>query len=173
MTFTHGGMPALAGTARFDSAMFSNEWVLLAADREVARMLRIPTRHTSVVALEGGRRFDIKPEGWGTVVAMEGDQERYRIERRSWLGRRFEVTGSGFAAEVTSDITPRRWTIRVGGEPVGRIAGTLWSYNRIDIHADIAVPVGALALMWHVLARPWEAASAPGVLRPIRDELAT
>ena len=171
MTFIQGGMPALAGTARFGSPMFSNEWRLLAGDREVARMRRVPTRHTSVVTLAGGRRFDLRPDGWGTVVALEGDQERYRIERRSWLGRRFEVTGSGFAADITSDITPRRWTIRVGGEPVGRIAGTLWSYNRIEAHADIAVPVGALALMWHVLARPWEAAAAPGVLRPIGDAL--
>jgi hypothetical protein len=171
MTFTHGGMPALAGTARFTSDIFSNEWVLESNDRLVARMRRIPARHMSVVALEGDRRFDLRPEGWGTVVAVEGDQERYRIERRSWLGRRFDVSGSGFAAEVTSDITPRRWTIRVGGEPVGRIAGTLWSYNRIEAHADIAVPVGALTLMWHVLARPWEAASAPGVLRPIGETL--
>jgi hypothetical protein len=173
MTFVQGGMPALTGTARFDSAMFSNEWRLISNDREVARLRRVPTRHTSVVALERDRRFDIRPEGWGTVVAFEGDQERYRIERRSWLGHRFEVSGSGFAAEVTSDLTPRRWTIRVGGEPVGRIAGTLWSYNVIEAHADIAVPVGALALMWHVLARPWEAASAPGVLRPIGDALTT
>lgn len=171
MTFTHGGMPALSGTTRFRSGMFSNAWVLMSGDHEVARLYRMPSRHTSVVILEGERRFDLRPEGWGAVVAMEGDDERYRIERRSWLGRRFEMSGSGFACELTSDPAPRRWTLRVGGEPIGRVAGTLWSYNRIQVHSDMAIPVGALALMWHVLARPWEAAAAPGVLRPIGEEL--
>ncbi len=69
---------------------------------------------------------------------------------------------------MTSDILPRRWTLRVGNEPVGRFAGTPFSYNRLRVHTDVAVPVLPLALAWHVLARPWEAAAAPGSLVPQR-----
>jgi hypothetical protein len=67
-----------------------------------------------------------------------------------------------------SDPLPRRWSLRFGSEPVGRLAGGLLSYNHLAVHTDLAVPVVALALTWHVLARPWEAAAAPGALVPQR-----
>jgi hypothetical protein len=61
---------------------------------------------------------------------------------------------------------PRHWTIRVGNEPVGRLFGGLLSYNRLTVEADVGIQVLALVMAWHVLARPWEAAAAPGSLVP-------
>jgi hypothetical protein len=156
---------ALVGEYRFVSRILSNDWELVGQDGVVARLRRIPSTHTSLVSLSDGRRLDLQPAGWGTVVAI-GDAEQARIERQSWWGRRWEVTGVGFGYELTSDPMPRRWTLRIGGHPVGRLAGTIWSYNRIVVQNDVAVPVHAVILAWHVIARPWEAAAAPRVLRP-------
>jgi hypothetical protein len=91
------------------------------------------------------------------------------VERRSWWGRRWDLFGPSFACALTSDPLPRRWSLRYGNEPVGRLAGTLFSYNRLTVHTDVAVPTVSLALAWHVLARPWEAAAAPGALVPVRE----
>ena len=68
------------------------------------------------------------------------------------------------SVELRSEPLPRRWSIRVGSEPVGRLTGGLLSYNHLDVHTDIGVPLTALVLAWHVLARPWEQAAAPGSL---------
>jgi hypothetical protein len=65
-----------------------------------------------------------------------------------------------------SDPIPRHWSLRFGTEPVGHLRGAAFSYNHLKVHTDLAVPLVSLALAWHVLARPWEAAAAPGVLRP-------
>ena len=98
------------------------------------------------------------------VARDPGGEEIARIVRRSWWGRAWEVEAPGFACRLTSDVLPRRWTLRLGSEPVGRIAGGYISYNRVDIETAVAVPVTSLALAWHVIARPWEQAAAPGAL---------
>ena len=166
MTVNRAFRSALVGDHRFESQLFSNDWQLVGPEGVVARLRRIPSTHTSLAALADGRRLEIEPAGWGTVVA-HGDAQKARIERQSWWGRRWEVTGVGFGYELTSDPLPRRWSLRIGGHPVGRLAGTVWSYNRLEVHTDVAVPVHALILAWHVIARPWEAAAAPRSLRPI------
>jgi hypothetical protein len=158
--------PVVVGECRFDSRIFSNVWRLLHQGQVVARMRRVPSRHLSVVELSDGTEYRLEPRGWGTVVALQDDAERGRITRRSWWGRSWDLTSTGFAYGLVSDPMPRRWTLRVGNEPVGRLAGTLWSYNQLRVQVDVAVPVLALVLAWHVLARPWEAAAAPGSLVP-------
>ncbi|MCJ7724855.1 MAG: hypothetical protein MUP76_00495 [Acidimicrobiia bacterium] len=129
-------------------------------------MRRIPRQHVSEVSLDDGTNIRLEPDGWGTVVAREGDKEWGRIVRRSWWGRRWDLISPTFGYTITSDPLPRRWTIRVGNEPVGRLSGGLLSYNRLTVQADVAVSVLPLVMSWHVLARPWEAAAAPGALVP-------
>jgi hypothetical protein len=154
----------VSGEVRFTSRLLSNVWVVSARGEPLARLRRIPSIHTSIVTLADGTNLELRPEGWGTVVAV-GDNHQARIVRESWWGRKWVVSGTGFAYDLTSDPMPRRWTLRIGGHPVARIAGTWWTYNRIVVNADVAVPLHALILSWHVLARPWEAAAAPRVLR--------
>ena len=162
-------IPTVVGDARFRSRLLSNAWSLSQGGTELARLVRIPSRHTSEVALPDGTAMELRPEGWGTVAAVfDDDQPWGRILRRSWWGRAWEIEGQGFAIGLTSDPLPRRWSLRIGSQPVGRLAGGIASYNRLDVSTDVSVPVPALALAWHVLARPWEQAAAPGslVVRP-------
>jgi hypothetical protein len=67
-----------------------------------------------------------------------------------------------------SDPRPRRWSIQVGGSKTADIKGSLVSYNRVDVRASIGLPLSALLLAWHVIARPWEAAAEPRGLVPVR-----
>jgi hypothetical protein len=150
----------------FTSAPFSHQWTLRCRGEQLAAMRRIPRQHISEIVLDDGIGIRLQPEGWGTVVALEGDKEWGRIVRRSWWGRRWDLISPTFGYTLTSDLMPRRWTIRVGNEPVGRLQGGLLSYNRLEVQADVAVQVLPLVMAWHVLARPWEAASAPGALVP-------
>lgn len=159
--------PQLVGTHRFHSRLFSNFWILARDDEVVARVRRIPSIHVSHVTFPDGGKLELVPAGWGSVIA-EGDAEEARIDRESWWGRAWRVSGKGFSYDLTSDHLPRRWTLRVGGHPVARLAGTLWSYNRLVVQPDFALPVHAVLLSWHVLARPWEAAATPRVLVPQR-----
>ena len=152
------------GQARFTSQMFSNRWNLHAHDELIATMVRDSSRHMSRVTFADGIVMDITPSGWGTVVATVDDDEWGRIERTSWWGRSWEITARGFAATLTSDPLPRRWSIRIGSEPIGRLSGGRLSYNRLDITSDISTPATVLILAWHILARPWEQAAAPGSL---------
>lgn len=149
--------------------MFSNRWRLVRNEQELAELRRDPTRHSSHGQMADGTILVLQPEGWGTVVLTADDEPLARIDRRSWWGRRWEISGGGFGCDLVSDPMPRRWTFRIGGAPIGRLAGTLWSYNRLIIDADVAIPVHAMVLAWHVLARPWEAASAPRSLVPDRS----
>ncbi len=163
--------PVVFGDCRFESSFLSNLWRLIHQDSVIAELRRVPSRHITMLRLPEDEPIELRPEGWGTVVASDATgNERGRIERQSWWGRRWEISGSGFACVLTSDPRPRRWTMRLGTEPVARLSGTAWSYNRLSVHTDVAVPVTALALAWHVLARPWEAAAAPGALVPARRE---
>ncbi len=162
----------IVGAATFRSRPFSDAWELSQDSGPVAVLRRIPSRHTSEIVFTDRARLTLAPEGWGTVVARTEDgEERARIVRRSWWGRTWEVEAAGFGCQLISDPLPRRWSLRMGSEPIGRLAGGLVSYNRIDVQADVAVPVSALALAWHVIARPWEQAAAPGALvaRPSPD----
>ena len=160
-------LPVVIGTARFTSGFMSNRWTLSRADEMLAEMRRIPSRHVSEAVLSTGVRYEIRPESWGTVVAEADDgAELGRIVRTSWWGRSWDLTAPGFACALTSDPLPRRWSLRIGTEPVGALKGSAFSYNRLTVHTDVAVPVPALTLAWHVLARPWEAASAPVALVP-------
>ena len=156
----------VSGECTFTSYPFSNRWELWCRDERLAVMARRPGQHVSEVELADGRTVTLMPEGWGTVVAVEGDKEWGRIIRRSWWGRRWDLESPTFGYTITSDLMPRRWTIRVGNEPVGYLAGGLLSYNRLQVGADVALQVLPLVMAWHVLARPWEAAAAPGSLVP-------
>lgn len=152
------------GEARFTSKVFSNRWQVLVHGEPEATLQRDPSRHLSSVRFADGTTLELVPEGWGTVVARAGDEEWGRITRTSWWGRSWDLNARGFACELRSDPLPRRWSIRVGSEPVGALTGGLFTYNHLDVHTDIGVPLTALVLAWHVLARPWEQAAAPGSL---------
>lgn len=159
----------MSGVCRFESALLSNRWRLVQGREVLAELQRVPSRHISLLRLPDRTLIELRPSGWGTVIAYRGDEEVGRVTRRSWWGRRWELAGPGFACALTSDPLPRRWSLRYGNEPVGSLAGALLSYNRLDVHTHIAIPVASLALAWHVLARPWEAAAAPGALVPSRE----
>lgn len=160
--------PQLVGDCRFDSRLLSNIWSLTARDRVLAELRRDPSRHTTAATLADGTRFALTPDGWGTIKLTADDVPLSRIDRRSWWGRTWEISGAGFGCDLTSDPLPRRWTFRIGGHPIGSLAGTMWSYNRLLVHTDVSIPVHALILAWHVLARPWEQAAAPRTLVPDR-----
>lgn len=160
-------VPVVIGECRFHSAVFSNRWSIEQGGRRIALARRIPSRHLSEVVLADGTEYEIVPRRWGTTVAVGDDgAEIGRIVRTSWLGRSWDLTTPSFACRLTSDPLPRRWSLRIGTEPVGRLSGSPISYNRLRVHTDVAVPVPALTLAWHVLARPWEAASTPVALVP-------
>lgn len=163
--------PVVVGECTFHSRAFSNRWSLDRAGEQLADLRRDGSRHTSTAVLTDGTRIDVVPAGWGTVEAHTGGEPIGRIDRRSWWGRRWEIGGSGFGCDLISDPAPRRWSLRLGGEPIGRLAGTMWSYNRLRVHTDVSVPVHALILAWHVLARPWEQAAAPRSLVPDREPI--
>ncbi|MDH3538958.1 MAG: hypothetical protein OEP52_03095 [Acidimicrobiia bacterium] len=159
--------PIIRGEAHLVSAWFSNEWRLLDNGNEVARMRRFPRLHVSVVRLADGTEWTIEPDGFAVVKAIDSDGvEVGRITRRSWWGRRWDITGTGFAYELTSHPIPRRWTIGIGGSPMTEIKGSLISYNTVTIDAPLSLATVAGVLAWHVIARPWEAAAAPRGLVP-------
>ena len=160
----------VSGECTFTSIPLSNRWVLWCEGERLAEMIRKPRQHTSRVTFADGAEILLQPESWGTVVALEGPREWGRIIRRSWWGRRWDLISPTFGYALTSDLVPRRWTIRVGNEPVGRLSGGLFSYNRLTVRADVALQVLPLVMAWHVLARPWEAAAAPGALVPLNVE---
>ena len=157
----------VSGECTFTSSPFSNRWFLWWKGERLAELTRNSRQHTSSVTLADGTEILLQPEGWGTVVAREDDKEWGRIVRRSWWGRRWDLVSPTFGYALTSDLMPRHWTLRVGNEPVGHLSGGILSYNRLTIQIDVAVPVLPLVMSWHVLARPWEAASAPGALLPV------
>lgn len=160
--------PAATGQVRFESGFLSNRWRVVRDGVVVAEMRRDPSRHVTSGVFVGGTPFLLEPDGWGTVRMTADGIPIADIERKSWWGRRWEIGGTGFACELTSDPAPRRWSFRIGGQPIGRLAGTLWSYNRMQVHADVSIPIHAMILAWHVLARPWEQAAAPRTLIPER-----
>jgi hypothetical protein len=161
-------VPTAVGDCRFESTPLSNRWHLLQGHKVLAELQRVPSRHVSLMRYTGSPEIVLRPAGWGTVVAIWGNHEIGRVVRRSWWGRHWHLSAQGFACDLTSDPRPRHWSLRFGTEPVGHLGGGLLSYNHVKVHTDIAVPLVCLALAWHVLARPWEAAAAPGTLVPER-----
>jgi hypothetical protein len=157
---------SILGHAQMRSLPLSPEWTLKVGDTEVAKMRRFPRQHVSSVLLADGSVWSLVPSGWGVVRALEGDEEIARITRRSWWGRRWQIESVGFAVDLESRRAPRRWSMTVGGQPIAEIAGSMFSYNRIDFDATLNVPVVAVILAWQVIARPWEQAAHPVVLVP-------
>ncbi len=137
------------------------------SDGVVAAMTRHPRDHTSTVELSDGTRWRLVPAGWGLVRALEDGVEIARITRRSWLGRHWDLAAPTWHYHLVSDPMPRRWYVAVGDQVVARIAGSLVSYNRVDIDAPLGIPLAATMLAWHAIARPWEAAARPAGLIPV------
>lgn len=150
----------------------SNQWRLLHNGSQIATLQRYGRRHVSRLMIPGEDEIVIAPYRHSMVHAVDPTGvELGRIARASWLGRRWEVTSKTWAYELVSHPRPRRWQITVGGTPVAEIQGSLLSYNRVAIRAQLGVPLLVVALAWHVIARPWEAAAAPGTLIPYAEEV--
>ncbi len=150
------------GSAELISPFLSNRWRLISNDEELAELRRFGRLHVSRVTVPSGDEAVLTPHGPSVVVAVDNaGNELARITRLSWFGRRWEITSQRWAYELVSDPRPRRWQVTVGGTSVAQLTGSLVSYNRVNVAAPLGVPALALALGWHVIARPWEAAAAP------------
>ncbi len=161
----------LRGSAEMHSPFMSNEWWLSQDGEVLATLRRFGRARRSRVTLADHTVWDLEPNGWGVVEALEEGVAVARIVRRSWFGRLWEAGGVGFSFNVVSRPRPRRWAIEIGGAPVAELAGSMLSYNRLRIDSPIAVPLVAVALAWQVVVRPWEAAAfapAPSQTQPGR-----
>jgi hypothetical protein len=157
----------LYGHVDLRSPWFSNRWRLYQDDTPLVELRRLGRIHVSTATLPNGDRWLIEPHGTGVVRALDHNGVEFaRIVRRSWLGRRWDVTSQAYAYELVSHPRPRRWMIQIGGADAAVISGSLISYNRVRINAIVAVPMSAVLLAWHVIARPWEAAAEPRGLVP-------
>lgn len=158
------------GTTELISPPFSNQWIVRNGGRDLAMARRHPRLHTSTVRFPDGSRLTLTPTGHATVSAIDAsDGEAAKIVRTSWWGRHWNVTAQHFSYELVSHPRPRRWAFEVGGSPVAELRGSLVSYNRVRVDSNIGVPLIAVLLGWHVVARPWEAAAEPGGLVPSRE----
>lgn len=153
------------GRAELVSLPMSNRWRLVANGADVAHLRRFARLHISRMGLPDGTEVVLAPAGHSVVHAVAGDgTELARITRLSWFGRRWEVTSKTWAYELVSHPRPRRWYVAIGGTPVADIRGSVLSYNKVLVDAQLGIPILVLALAWHVVARPWEAAAAPATL---------
>ena len=160
-----GLFTTIYGSAELRSPFMSSRWRLFGNDTELAELRRLGRLHISRIYLPNGEEAALAPDERSAVVALDSDgNELARITRTSWFGRRWEITSQRWAYELVSDPRPRRWQIAVGGTSVAQLTGSLLSYNRVDIEAPLGVPLLVVALAWHVIARPWEAAAAPTTL---------
>lgn len=108
-----------------------------------------------------GRQWLIRPAGWGAVELVEGDLLLARAERRTWLGRVWDLTGESFGYELRArSMALRRWSIELGGGTIATLTGGLASFNRLKVEAGIPIPLETVMLSWHVIVRAWEAAAA-------------
>ncbi len=161
-------LPTITGDAELRSPWMSNRWTLTQRGETLATIRRLGRIYVSAVDLAGAGRLLIEPCGQGTVHALDANgAEVARIERQSWLGRRWWITGLGYNYTLVSDPRPRRWHITIANAPVATIEGSLMSYNRVDIRANLSLPPTSVLLAWHVIARPWEAATEPRGLIPV------
>ena len=153
------------GAAELRSPFMSSRWRLLGNDGELATLRRLGRLHISRIYLPNGEEAVLTPHERSVVTALDTEgTELARITRTSWFGRRWEISSQRWAYELESDPRPRRWQITVGSTPVAQISGSLVSYNTVRIDAPLGVPILVVALAWHAIARPWEAASAPATL---------
>ncbi len=160
-----GLFATIYGAAELRSPFMSNRWRLLGGDGEIATLRRMGRLHISRLYLPDGEEAVLSPEQRSMVVALDAEGgELARITRTSWFGRHWEISSKRWAYELESDPRPRRWQITVGSTPVAQITGSLLSYNRVAVDAPLGVPLLVVALAWHVIARPWEAAAAPATL---------
>jgi hypothetical protein len=156
------------GKAQMRSPWFSNRWRFMVDGVEICRVHRLGTAYTSIVSFDSGAKWVLDPHGNGVVRALDNDGNEFgRVVRRSWIGRRWDLLSKSWNYELISHPRPRAWAIGVGGAPLAEIRGSLVSYNRVDVNAMIGVPLGAVLLSWHVIARPWEAVSEPSGLVPV------
>lgn len=148
------------------SALFSNEWMLSQRGETLAAVKRLPRHHSSGVRLADGTRWILQPDGWGVVRAIEAGAPIAKAVRETMLPRRWELSGVGFSYVLTPEGPwPRHWAVRLGEEPVMHLRGASLTYNRVKISAQVGVPMAAVLLAWHVIARPWEAAAfAPRIV---------
>ncbi len=159
----------VSGDLELTSPWFSNEWWLVQHGEDLAQIRRHGRLYVSDIRLADGTEWLLEPFGAGIVRAVERDGSEFaRVVRRSWTGRRWDLTSQQFGYELVSDPRPRRWYISIGGAPAAEISGSLVSYNAVDVTASIGVPLVAVLLAWHVIARPWEAAAEPRGLVPSR-----
>jgi hypothetical protein len=159
----------VTGEIHLRSPWLSSEWHLIQAGNELARIRRHGRLYVSDVLLPDGTKWLLEPGGPGVVRAVESPGVEFaRVERRSWIGRRWDLTSQQFAYELISDRRPRRWYVSVGGAAAAEINGSLLSYNTVTVNTSIGIPVVAILLAWHVIARPWEAAAEPRGLVPTR-----
>lgn len=157
----------ITGSAELRSPWFSSRWELLANGEVLARIRRMGRLYVSTVSLPDGSLWVVEPAGTSAVRLLDSpDHEVARITRQSWWGRRWNVTGERFSYDLVSHPTPRRWRFELGGSTIAELSGSLVSYNRVRVESLLALPVPALILGWHVIARPWEAAAAPRGLVP-------
>lgn len=153
------------GTAELVSPLMSSRWRLISKGEEVAQLRRFGRLHVSRIYLPTGEEAVLTPHEQSVVQALDPDgEELARITRTSWFGRSWDIASKRWAYELKSDPRPRRWQVVVGGTSVAQISGSLVSYNRVKVEAPLAMPILVLALGWHVIARPWEAAAAPTTL---------
>jgi len=153
------------GAAELRSPLMSSRWRLIHNGNEVATLRRIGRLHISRIYLPDGDEAVLTPYEHSTIVALDkAGGELARITRTSWLGRRWEIASKRWAYDLVSDPRPRRWHFTVGGTSVANVTGSLISYNRVSIDAPLGIPVLVVALAWHAIARPWEAAAAPATL---------
>lgn len=156
------------GNVQLVSPWFSNRWRLMRGGDEVCRLERLGRIYTSIVTFPDGTKWMLDPHGNGVVRAIDREGKEFaRVVRRSWLGRRWDLLSQGWNYELASHPRPRSWAIEIGGAPAAEIRGSLVSYNRVNVNAMIGVPVAAVLLGWHVIARPWEAIAEPSGLRAV------
>ncbi len=161
-------MPTVMGEAELTSPLFSNRWTLTQQGTVLASLKRLGKIYVTAADLGAGGPLLIEPCGQGTVHAVDGDgDEVARIERASWLGRLWEISGDRYVYELVSDHRPRSWHIALANAKIADIRGSLISYNRVRVASGLGLPVPALLLAWHVIARPWEAAAEPRGLIPV------
>ena len=155
------------GKAQLRSPWFSGNWRLLGDSGELARMHRMGRIYTTAVTMDKGGQWLLEPHGSGVVRAIDSEGNEFaRIVRTSWLGRRWDLLSPAWNFELISNPRPRSWRIAIGGATAAEMRGSLASYNRVDVNALIGVPLAAVMLGWHVIARPWEAIAEPSGLLP-------
>ena len=156
------------GHVQLRSPWFSSQWRVLRDGAEIVRLQRLGRIYSTIVSLPGGSQWLFDPHGNGVVRALDNEGKEFaRVVRRSWIGRRWDLLSQGWNYELVSHRRPRAWAIEIGGAAAAEIRGSLISYNRVDINAMIGVPLAAVLLGWHVIARPWEAIAEPSGLLPV------